>query len=194
MKRIRLLKALGGVLLLIVLPLITLAQNAITGKITHENGQSLPAVSIKEKSIGTGVTTDVNGAFRITVPPNETTLISFLGYQSKEVRINASTISINISLLPSATGLDEVVVIGHGTKRRETVTGSVSSICGEALRDVPAANIQQALKGYLPGVELTQTSRSLSANSNDGQDDPLVVLDGIPFFGSINDIDPNNIN
>jgi len=98
--------------------------------------------------------------------------------------------------------IEEVIVIGYGTQKKEAVTGSVSSLSGSALKEVPAANITEALQGRLPGVEISQIStkpgaeqqirirgtRSLSADNN-----PLIVLDGIPFAGSISDINPNDI-
>ena len=98
--------------------------------------------------------------------------------------------------------LGEVVVVGYGTQRKEAVTGSVASISGNKMREVPAPNISQALQGRLAGVEMSQTStrpgatmqirvrgaRSLSADNN-----PLIVLDGIPFMGSLGDINPNDI-
>lgn len=98
--------------------------------------------------------------------------------------------------------IEEVVVIGYGQQKKEAVTGSVSSLSGNALKEVPAANITEALQGRLPGVEIGRLStkpgaeqqirirgtRSLSADNN-----PLIVLDGIPFAGSIEDINPNDI-
>jgi TonB-linked SusC/RagA family outer membrane protein len=98
--------------------------------------------------------------------------------------------------------LEQTVVIGYGTQRKEAVTGSVASITGESMREVASTNISTALQGRIAGIEMTQTStrpgaemqirirgtRSLGANN-----DPMIVLDGIPFPGSINDIDPNSI-
>lgn len=209
MKRIRLSKNWGGVFLLLVLPLLTFAQNVtVTGKVTDEKGETLPGASVKARS-GTGSTsTDVNGAFRLSVPANETTIVvTFMGYQEKQVSIAGNKTNLNIAMVPSSQDLEEVVVIGYGTQRAEAVTGSVASIRGDAVREVPSANITQALQGRLPGVDMTQTSsrpgagmqirirgtRSLNADPNSGQDAPFVVLDGIPFSGSINDIDPNSI-
>ncbi|HET7178465.1 MAG TPA: SusC/RagA family TonB-linked outer membrane protein, partial [Chryseosolibacter sp.] len=92
--------------------------------------------------------------------------------------------------------------VGYGTQRQEAVTGSVASIRGDVMREVPAANITQALQGRLPGVEFSQTStqpgatmqiRIRGARSLTASNDPLIVLDGIPFVGSIADISPNDI-
>lgn len=103
--------------------------------------------------------------------------------------------------------IEEVVVIGYGTQRKESVTGSVASVKGDALREVPTANITQALQGRTAGVDITQTSskpgatmqirirgtRSLATNNTSTNNDPLIVLDGIPFVGSLGDISSSDI-
>ncbi len=117
------------------------------------------------------------------------------------VNINGRN-EIDIVLQEDTEALEEVVVIGYGTQRREAVTGSVSSIGGEELRDIPSANISEALQGRLPGVELAQTSsqpgapqqiRFRGTRSLTASNDPLIVLNGVPFAGSLNDINPNDI-
>ncbi|WP_069661288.1 SusC/RagA family TonB-linked outer membrane protein [Arcticibacter eurypsychrophilus] len=174
----------------------------IRGVITDEKNEPLPGAVVKAQSGSGSAGTDANGTFSVTVPQNEQVLVaSYIGFTSQEIRINGRT-TINIKLVSDNKVLDEVVVVGYGVQRAEAVTGSVASIRGEALRDVPSANISQALQGRLPGVDLSQTSsqpgaamqirirgtRSLSANN-----DPLVVLDGIPFAGLIGDISPSDI-
>ena len=109
---------------------------------------------------------------------------------------------MNIKLATNTKALDEVVVVGYGVQRAEAVTGSVASINGETLREVPAANISQALQGRLPGVQFSQNSSQPGAATQirirgvrplTASNDPLIVLDGIPFPGSIGDINPNDI-
>lgn len=98
--------------------------------------------------------------------------------------------------------LGDVVVVGYGTQRREAVTGSVASIGGEVLREIPASNFTQAIQGRIAGVELSQTStrpgaamqiRIRGTRSLTASNDPLIVLDGIPFVGSINEINNSDI-
>ena len=110
--------------------------------------------------------------------------------------------TINVKLGIDAKALEEVVVVGYGTQRAEAVTGSVASISAEEISQVPAGNITQALQGRLPGVEFAQSSSQPGASmqirirgtrSISGGNDPLVVLDGIPFPGAISDINPNDI-
>lgn len=199
----------GAIVFLLVsfVPAILIAQTVLKGKVIDETGQPLPGAAVKLKNGGANTQTLSDGSFSITAPVGESAIVvSFLGYLNQEISITGKT-SFNITLQPDNKSLEEVVVIGYGTQRAEAVTGSVSSIRGEALREVPSANITQALQGRLPGVEMTQTStrpgagmqirirgtRSLNPDPNSGQDAPLIVLDGIPFSGSINDIDPNSI-
>ncbi|MDR2883121.1 MAG: SusC/RagA family TonB-linked outer membrane protein, partial [Alistipes sp.] len=126
---------------------------------------------------------------------------SFLGFQSQSVAVEGRT-SIDITLVESAEQIDDVVVIGYGTQRREAVTGSVATMGGDVVREVPAGDITSALMGRIAGVEMSPSSarpgqpmqiRIRGTRSLTASNDPLIVLDGIPFAGNLNDIDPNNI-
>jgi TonB-dependent starch-binding outer membrane protein SusC len=181
-----------------------LAQNKILvkGRITDEKNQPVISASVVLKGTNTGTTTNANGEFEINAPSNGTLVISSVGYPTKEIAIRSQAIH-NLTLTSSAGDLEQVVVIGYGTVRKEAVTGSVASINGDRLREVPAPNITQALQGRIAGVEFAQTNtkpgstmqirirgqRSLLASN-----DPLIVLDGIPFPGAITDIAGINTN
>ncbi|WP_407427471.1 SusC/RagA family TonB-linked outer membrane protein [Arcticibacter sp.] len=187
----------------LLLCLSTFAQTkSISGTVLDDQNQPLPGASVKAKS-GTGsASTDVEGRFRLNVQANEQTLVvSFVGFNTQEVRIAGQT-TVTVRMAADSKVLEDVVVVGYGTQRAEAVTGSVASIRGDAIRDVPSANISQALQGRLPGVEFSQTSsqpgaamqiRIRGTRSLTASNDPLVVLDGIPFAGSIADINPNDI-
>jgi TonB-linked SusC/RagA family outer membrane protein len=189
-----------------LLPQVAYAQVAgahtVSGKITSANGEGIPGVTIVVKGTTTGTTTDVDGKYTISVPNDNSVLVlSSVGYTKQELTVGNRT-SINQSLEAENQALEEVKVIGYGTQRAEAVTGSVASIKGDALREVPAANIGQALQGRLPGVQISQSSsqpgsspqiRIRGTRSLTASNDPLVVLDGIPFPGSIGDINPNDI-
>jgi TonB-linked SusC/RagA family outer membrane protein len=174
----------------------------VTGRVTDETGTGLPGVTVLLKGTTTAAPTDVEGNYSINVPDGTGTLVfSFIGYQNQEVPINNRS-TINVQLGTDAQALEEVVVVGYGTQRAEAVTGSVASISAEEITQVPSGNITQALQGRLPGVEFAQSSsqpgasmqiRIRGARSISGGNDPLVVLDGIPFPGSISDINPNDI-
>lgn len=189
------------------LPSGVFAQMNLRGKVLDEAGQPLPGAAVQIKGVASSTVTDTAGDFEISVPSSSSVLvISYIGYVSEEINV-AGRSEILVTLQPDQKSLEEVVVIGYGTQRAEALTGSVASIRGDALREVPSANITQSLQGRVAGVEMTQNStrpgagmqirirgtRSLNTDPNSGQDAPLVVLDGIPFSGSINDIDPNSI-
>ena len=170
----------------------------ITGNVSDSEGPLIGA-TVKVKGSNTGVVTDINGNFFLHCNPGATLVISYVGYVSQEVPARNH---INIVLEQEGRNLNEVVVIGYGTQRREAVTGSVANIGGEKLNQIAATNAAQALQGRVAGVLMTQTSskpgaemqirirgqRSLSANN-----DPLIVLDGIPFMGQLSDINPTDI-
>ena len=196
-------RQLWMVLLLFLFGLPALAQNPVTvqGRVVDEKNQPLSGVSVSIKGSSVGTTTNENGEYRISVPSNGTLVISSVGYPSKEILVNGQTMH-NIAMNVAATDLENVVVVGYGTQRKESVTGSVASIGGERLREVPTANISQSLQGRLAGVDITQTStrpgatmqiRIRGSRSLTGSNDPLIVLDGIPFMGSLADINPNDI-
>lgn len=134
----------------------------------------------------------------------------------KPIKINKATVFFAMALLPSSLAysqakkdtlpkekkIEEVVVIGYGTQRKEAVTGSVATVKGDALREVPSANITQALQGRAAGVDISQSSTKPGASmqirirgtrSLTGSNDPLIVLDGIPFVGSLSDISSSDI-
>lgn len=188
--------------ILMIFTLAAQAQTQIKGRVLDDQGKPLPGVSILVKGTSTSTTASNTGNFSISVPSASSVLVfTYIGFTSKEIPVRNQT-EINVTLLPSAAELEQVVVVGYGTQRKEAVTGSVANISGEKVREVPAPNIAQAIQGRIAGVNISQTStkpgatmqilirgaRSLSASN-----DPLVVLDGIPFPGSIGDINPNDI-
>jgi TonB-linked SusC/RagA family outer membrane protein len=177
-------------------------QRVVTGVVTERDGTPLPSVNIQESGTTNGTLTDVQGKYSITLTSaNPSLIFSFVGYASQEIAVGNRTL-INVTLLPSEVGLDEVVVIGYGTARKRDITGSVASVSGDAMRDVPATNITQALQGRVSGVDMSQTStkpgatmqiRIRGSRSLTASNDPLIVIDGMPFNGDLSDINPNAI-
>ena len=197
----KLLKCLGFLSLMFLFSLSANAQNTVTGVVSDANGP-IPGANVNIKGTKTGVVTGFDGNYTITnVPSNGVLVFSFLGLTTKEIPVAGKT-KVDAVLQENSNALQEVVVIGYGAQRKEAVTGSVASITGENLREVPAGNITQALQGRLAGVEMTQTSskpgatmqiRIRGTRSLNASNDPLVVLDGIPFAGSLGDINPTDI-
>ncbi len=189
-----------------VFAIMSFAQNlSVKGLVTDETGAPVSGASILVKGSTVGASTDASGNFSISAVKGATLLISSINFVPKQVQVRTAT--VNVTLISTDKALGEVVVIGYGSQRKEAVTGSVASISGNNLRDVPTPNISQALQGRMAGVDISQTStrpgstmqirirgeRSLATNSNLGINDPLIVLDGIPYIGSLGDINPNDI-
>lgn len=179
------------------------AQNiTVSGQVMGPDGLGLPGVSIIIQGTASGTVSNVDGTYSLGNVPSDAILVfNFVGFQTQEVAVNGRTL-INVALEEELMGLNEVVVIGYGTQRREAVTGSVSTVTGDRLREVPSANITQALQGRVAGVELSQVSskpgaemqvRIRGTRSLNATNDPLIVLDGIPFAGKLSDISPSDI-
>nr|WP_295873735.1 TonB-dependent receptor [uncultured Chitinophaga sp.] len=177
-------------------------QEVIRGTVTSAGGVPLIGVTVKEKGAAHGTVTGENGTFELKdVHPGATLVFSYIGYDSKEWPLNGET-SLTVTLTPSLSGLDAVVVVGYGTQKRADVTGAVSTVSSKALREVPVTNVQQMLQGRVPGVYVNNTGnrpgsqpsvlirgvRSFSAGN-----EPLYVVDGVPLAGGLNDINPDDI-
>jgi TonB-linked SusC/RagA family outer membrane protein len=185
-----------------VIPVTADQQKTITGRVFDPNGIPMPGVNVLEKGTTNGALTDSDGKFSIDVSSGQAVLsFSFIGFTTQDVAVGNQT-AINVTLSEVVTGLDEVVVIGYGTAKKKDLTGSVASITGDVMRDVPSSNITQALQARVSGVDMEQTStkpgsqlqiRIRGTRSLNASNDPLVVLDGIPFAGSIGDINPSDI-
>jgi TonB-linked SusC/RagA family outer membrane protein len=176
-------------------------QFAVSGVVTDENNLTLPGASVLEKGNTNGTATDAEGRFSLNVSDaNATLVISFIGYTSQEVSINGRSV-INVALTPSVQSLEEVVVVGYGIQRKRDLTGSVASVSAEELQERPNISVMQSLQGAIPGMNVGQVNTaggepSLSIRgrtSISGDQDPLIVLDGVIFRGSIIDINPNDI-
>jgi TonB-linked SusC/RagA family outer membrane protein len=168
------------------------AQNntTITGKVISAKDQTaLAGVSIRLKGTSRGVNTDKNGNFEIEVSQKNGTLIfSYVGFNLKEVNINGQS-QINVSLMPSDTKLQDVVVIGYGTVKKRDLTGSVSQVKSDQINAFPTTSVMQSLSGRASGVQVMQNTgapgdgisiRIRGTNSLQGNNEPLYVIDGFP--------------
>jgi len=194
-------KCFAFLILLFVIALQSSAQTVVTGRISDKNGP-IPGANVNLKGSTNGASSDFDGKYSIKdIPSNGVLVFSFVGYKSKEISV-AGRSTVDVVLEDESNTLKEIVVIGYGAVRKEAVTGSVSTIGAKELSEFATGNVTQALQARLPGVELTQTStkpgasmqirirgtRSLTADNN-----PLIVLDGVPFAGQIGDINPVDI-
>jgi TonB-linked SusC/RagA family outer membrane protein len=195
-------RPMGLLMLLCLIPLWAFGQNAVVkGLVKDTNGDGIIGASVLQKGTTNGTVTDLDGNFTLSVPKNSVLQVSFIGYKTAEVPVEGKS-SLTITLVEDSKALEEVVVIGYGTARKSDVTGSIASVGGDKLREVPSTDITQALQNRVAGVDMSQTSTQPGASmqirirgtrSLTASNDPLIVLDGVPFMGSISDINPNDI-
>ncbi len=188
--------------LLLATPLWLVAQEiTITGTVTDKKGEPLPGVSIIIEGTTVGTITNFDGVYTLQGPSMGKLKFQFIGFNSQIVDISNRT-TINVVLEEDVVGIDEVVVVGYGTQKKSDVTGAIASVGDEELKEVSSSNISKSLEGRVAGVEMTQTSsrpgssmqiRIRGSRSLTASNDPLVVLDGIPFAGSLQDINPGDI-
>ena len=180
-----------------------LADVAVAGKVIDEKGVGLPGVSVVIKGTTQGTTTDGTGSYRISVPNGNATLVfSFVGYQKQEIVVGSQT-SLTTTLLPDDQTLNEVVVVGYGSQRRQDITSAVSVINLRDVGEQPANNPNQILQGRAPGVVVKQTSgtpggafqvRVRGIGSLGGGSNPLYVVDGFVVGTSVGqNLNPNDI-
>jgi len=172
----------------------------ITGRITDETGQSIPGASILIKGTQTGVSTNSEGNYTINAAPGATLVFRSIGYEPQEVLLSDQK-TISVSLKSNATGLQEVIV-SYGKQRARDVTGSVATVDAAPLQDMPVMQFSQQLQGKVAGVSVEQSSgqpgrgvdfRIRGAASFYLDNQPLFVIDGLPITGSINNINPDEI-
>ena len=160
----------------------------ISGKVTDENDEGLPGVNILVKGTSIGTVTDADGNYRLSVPDDATTLVfTYVGYLTEEVEIGTQTV-LNMNLNPDLSQLEEIVVVGFGTQKKESVVGAMTSVKPSELK-IPASNLTTALAGRLSGVVSFQTSGEPGADnaqffvrgvaSFNNQNGPLILIDGV---------------
>ena len=127
----------------------------ISGKVTSDNGEALPGVTVTLKGTKTATTTNTSGDYSIMVPSTgkEVLVFSYVGSDNKEVSVGTRT-AIDISLTLTSSTLNDVVVIGYGTVKRKDLTGAVASVSGKEIATAPVVNVAQAMQGKLPGVSV----------------------------------------
>ncbi len=172
----------------------------ISGRVTDQEGASLPGATIAVKGTSTGTVTGVDGNYSIEVENTDVTLVfSFIGYLPKEVVVGNQTI-INITLIEDIAELEEVVVIGYGVQKKSVVTGAISSVKAEELVMRPVASPEQALQGKVSGVVITQNTGApgsamtvrIRGVGTSGYNEPLYIVDGVQM-GNLSSINPADI-
>ena len=178
------------VLLVIVCTLSGFGQGIqVKGVVTSaDDGQPIPGVSVVVKGTATGITTNIDGVYSLSVPGNSTLVFSFVGLKSQEVAVNNRT-TINVVLASTAEAIEEVVVVGYGTQKKSVVSGAISSIKSKDLEKVSPGRVEQALQGRVSGVTIAANSGQPGSSATirvrgvttfgDGGNNPLWVVDGV---------------
>jgi TonB-linked SusC/RagA family outer membrane protein len=182
------------------MPLISLQKKKIKGNVTDEIGEPLVGVNIVEKGTSNGTVTDINGLFTLEIQEGQYLVVSYIGYENSEIIIDART-EYSIQLSESILGIDEVVIVGYGTMKKQNLTGAVSAVkFDETMTSRPTFNLSSALTGLSAGLNISQLSGTPGAENvnilvrgrgtmNDSS--PLVIIDGVP--GALNDVNPNDV-
>jgi len=174
-------------------------QKTIQGKITDVGKNPLPGVSIVVSGTTIGTVTDVDGGYSLSVPAESKSLIySYIGMLTQEVAIEEKS-TIDIVLKEDVVGLDEVVVVGYGTRIKEEITGSVSTVSADQLQQSAATSVMNRIQGQVSGVTVTSSNRPggdatvrIRGIGTINDSDPLYVIDGVPV-GPGNNINPDDI-
>lgn len=183
----------------------------VKGTVIDETGEPMIGVTVRVKGTQNATITDLDGNFSVNAPKGATLEFSYIGYNNKEVK--ASSQPLNVTMAPDNKMMDEVVVIGYGTQKKRDLTGAISTVKSEDITLTPGPNPVEALQGKVAGLDITRTSgaagagasmklrgtRSITASSNsafsasgvDGNDEPLVLVDGLP--GSLTTLNANDI-
>jgi TonB-linked SusC/RagA family outer membrane protein len=174
----------------------------VKGKVNDEQGQGLPGVSVVAKGTSVGTVTDLEGNYTVNVPGSTTLVFSFIGYITQEIPLGSKT-SLDVKMLTDTKALEEVVVVGYGTAKKATLTGSVTAVKGAELQKAPAANLSNTLGGRLPGVSAVQGSGEpgydgsairIRGTNSLGNSNALIVVDGVPNrSGGLDRLNPADI-
>ena len=178
------------------------AQNRqISGTVANPDGQPIVGATVVVDGTSAGTTTGSNGKFTLTAPADATLTVSFIGYQSQQIPVAGKT-SLDVVLAEDTQAIDDVIVVAYGTAKKESFTGSAAVIKSENLEKRVVSNVSKALEGQVAGVQTTSgtgqpgSSATVSIRgfgSINASSQPLYVVDGVAYSGSINAINPDDI-
>jgi len=172
----------------------------LTGRVTDENGEPVIGANISVPGTTTGTVTDYDGYYALTVPKGSTLRFSYIGYLDREYNITSQT-QLNVQLLEDTEVLDELIVVGYGVQRKSVVTAAISKVTAEELNVTRPSRVEDALKGKVSGVQITQSSGQPGSDSKVrirgigtiNNSEPLYIVDGMIVGGGINYLNPVDI-
>ena len=174
----------------------------VQGQVTDSsNGTTIPFAAIQVKGTMTGVSADADGNWSISAPSDAVLVFSSIGYLTVEVPVNGQTV-MNVSLSPDTQMLDETIVVAFGTSTRESFTGSAAVVNSADIAKVQSSDVTRSLEGVVAGVQMTTSTGTLGSSptirirgisSINAGSDPLYIVDGVPYSGDLDNINPNDI-
>jgi TonB-linked SusC/RagA family outer membrane protein len=175
-------------------------KGSITGTVSDQQGEPIIGANLFIKGTTVGIISDIDGKFIIQAQPGDVLVVSYIGYNSQEITVG-NQVSIDIVLSEDLLRLDEVVVVGYGTMKKKDITGAVSSVHTERLRAEMPKSVQEILRGNIPGLDIGFSTTAKGGgnfeirgvNSLTASSVPLIVIDGIIFYGTMSDINPYDI-
>ncbi|MGA8854739.1 MAG: SusC/RagA family TonB-linked outer membrane protein, partial [Christiangramia sp.] len=186
-------RKLHGLLTLLLVLVVQIAfaqEKTVTGTVVDDEGLPLPGLNVIEKGTSNGVQTDFDGNYSITVAQGNVLVFSYVGFAKQEVTVGPADV-IDVTMKVDASALEEVVVMGYVSKRREDLTGSAVQIGSEDIQQTPMATVDQALQGKVAGLQISSSSGTPGAvqdirirgiSSINAGNDPLYVIDGVPII------------
>lgn len=196
-------------IILLVAQVLTLGANAapatrmVKGVVTDTDGEPLIGATVQVEGTSTGVSTDIDGNFEIRVADGQTLLVSYVGYSPKKVKVTSSTTELKIELSLNAEMLEDVVVVGYGTMKKKDLTGAITQIDPSKIADSNPATVQDLLRGTA-GLQIgydtsakgggsMQLRGQNSVYTDASHNSPLIILDGMQFYGELSEINPDDI-
>lgn len=186
-------------LLVLLMPLTVWAQTIqVRGTVTDPTGMTVIGANVLEKGTSNGIITDLDGNFVLSVAPNATLVVSYVGFLTQEIQVNGQT-TIQVTLKEDNEMLDEVVVVGYGTMKKSDMTGAISSVDADELAKRTTTSPAEALQGKIAGVNIMKSGGNAGAGvsvkirgvKSFGDNEPLYIIDGFP--GDINNVNPADI-
>ncbi|MRG45149.1 SusC/RagA family TonB-linked outer membrane protein [Chitinophaga sp. SYP-B3965] len=202
--RNRLIIACCAFAMMFMLPCVTTfaqtVSRAVNGNIKDKTGRPVPGVTVVIQGTTTGTTSDNEGRFKINAPENAVLVFSFIGFQTQKLTTGSAT-SYNVILQDNTTELDQLVVVGYGTRKKSDVTGAVAQVKATQLENENPASVQDLLRANVPGLNVTSSNTAKGGgdltirgkSSINAGTTPLIVLDGVIYPGQLSDINPNDI-
>ena len=178
---------------------VTFAQQTVTGTVTDADGIPLPGATVIVQGTDTATSADFDGNYSIAAENGDVLVTSFVGYSDQITNVNSSVVNVIMQL---QSALDEVVVVAYGTQSKASLTGSVSVIAAEQIENSTSSNAAKSLEGLVSGLRIVQsnavpgsspTIRIRGFGSINASNSPLIVVDGVPYSGSLNNINPKDI-